>query len=150
VKLETTPRETAHESVAADFDEGTAVLSNFAAALAGRAVRPDWTDLTRDFEIVEACQRSVQKRRTIDLHFETTSERTEFKSQMAAIGCALLIVTFLACLGYLLLGSLFAVNETVMRVLRLLIFLPLAVFLVLQFLLFLARPASSDQSPSNS
>jgi len=147
VTLERMPEGISPETVPAGFDEGAAILKVLEAALAGEAVRPDWTDLTRDIDIMAACQRSVDSRRTIDLHFERTSERTLFKSQMTAIGCALLIVTFLASLGFLILGSLFDVNETVMRVLRFIIFLPLGIFLLLQLLLVLARPASSDPSP---
>ena len=68
-------------------------------------VRPDWTDLTRDFEVLDAVRRSLARRRTIDLHFETTSERSLFKTQMTAIGCGVLLLTLFAFVGVLFLGS---------------------------------------------
>ncbi len=49
-----------------------------------------WTDFTRSHEIVDSHRRSIKRRRTIDMHFETLSERSQFKTQMAAIGCGVL------------------------------------------------------------
>ncbi len=68
-------------------------------------VRPDWADLTRDFEVLDAVRRSLARRRTIDLHFETTSERSLFKTQMTAIGCGVLLLTLFAFVLVLFLGS---------------------------------------------
>jgi hypothetical protein len=49
--------------------------------------------------------RSLKRRRTIDLHFESTSERSQFKTQMTAIGCGVLTWSLLGtCLG-LVIGS---------------------------------------------
>lgn len=128
----------------APAEPGDALLARFEAAAAGRSVRPDWTDLTRAFEIVEAGHRSVRRRRTIDLHFETTSERSLFKTQMTALGCGLLSVTLAAVVLLLLLGSVFDVPAAVMRVARIAVFVPLVLFLVLQLLLFLARPPANS------
>lgn len=132
------------DASAGNWNIGAAVLDRFDAALAGNDVRPDWTDLTRALEIVEGVHRSVRRRRTIDLHFETTSERGQFKTQMTALGCGLLVLTLLAVLVLLMIGALFEVNETVMRILRIAVFLPLVAFLLLQLLVFVARPSSED------
>ncbi len=51
---------------------------------------PSWMDLVRVVDLVEAVNRSARRRRTIDLHFESTSERSQFKTQMTTIGCAVL------------------------------------------------------------
>ncbi len=64
-----------------------------------------WTDLTRAFETVEATAASLRRRRTIDMHFEATSERAIFKSHMAASGCGLLLLTLFSLIAFLLLGA---------------------------------------------
>jgi predicted dehydrogenase len=77
----------------------------------GRCVNPlgpiidEWAELTRSFETVEATHGSLRRRRTVDLHFETTSERSIFKSQMTAGGCGLLILTLFGLFAFLLLGA---------------------------------------------
>lgn len=137
----------------------------------------EWSDVTQCFETVEATQRSVTRRRTIELHFEPMSERAIFKTQMTAIGCGLLVATLFLLLCYLGLASLVGPEPTthdfhrpdeigsihssdnqpqrptwilhILAVLRLLIFAPLFIFLIAQVLLVLTRPASREQSPSN-
>ena len=77
----------------------------------GRCVNPlgpivdEWAELTRSFETVEATHGSLRRRRTVDLHFETTSERSIFKSQMTAAGCGLLMLTLFGLFAFLLLGA---------------------------------------------
>lgn len=112
-----------------------------------------WTDFTRSHEIVDAHRRSIRRRRTIDLHFETLSERSQFKTQMAAMGCGVLTYTMFGLVAYLVVANAFAPGdeapaEQVDRF-RLLCnigfvvwILPLVLFLASQFLLGLARPAA--------
>lgn len=85
---------------------GPPMLKRVEQALAGEPAQPDWTDATRTFEIVEGTHRSVARRRTIDLHFETTSERSIFKTQMTAIGCGVLVFTLIALVAFLIIGTL--------------------------------------------
>jgi hypothetical protein len=87
-------------------DDGQVLLDVIERGLSGPDERPDWTDLTRDFEILDAVRRSLARRRTIDLHFETTSERSLFKTQMTAIGCGVLMMTLFAVITLLVMGSL--------------------------------------------
>ncbi|HUG91274.1 MAG TPA: hypothetical protein VML55_10595 [Planctomycetaceae bacterium] len=166
-------------------ETGARMLEHVEAGLSGRDVSPDWTDVARAFEIVEAGHRSIARRRTIDLHFETTSERSLFKTQMTALGCGLLSITLFGVIALLLLGAVFRGGrdeqelrrlldagwtpeaiaadpdrlpgcnvgqireliarveraDTVMRIARVVVFLPLFVFLVLQLLVFVARPS---------
>ncbi len=89
-----------------DPTKSVALITHLERAIQGDSVRPNWTDLTRDFEIVEATHRSIARRRTIDLHFETTSERSVFKSQMTVAGCGLLVLTLFSLLGLLAAGAL--------------------------------------------
>jgi hypothetical protein len=86
-------------------DAGPLLLEFIEQRLTNPRERPDWTDLTRDFEVLDAVRRSLARRRTIDLHFETTSERSLFKTQMTAIGCGVLLLTLFAVIGLLVLGS---------------------------------------------
>ena len=64
-----------------------------------------WASMTRSFETVEATHTSLRRRRTIDLYFETTSERSIFKSQMTAFGCGLVMLTLFSLVAFLLLGA---------------------------------------------
>src|SRR5262249_28757342 len=60
-----------------------------------------WGELARAIELVDAIERSARRRRTIDVHFDTPSERGIFKTQMTAIGCSLLVLTLVAVVVYL-------------------------------------------------
>ena len=64
-----------------------------------------WQDVARAFEILEAAERSLRRRRTIDLHFETTSERSQFKTHMATIGCGVILWTMFGIIGLLFAGA---------------------------------------------
>jgi predicted dehydrogenase len=139
-------REATTETLAADFGPG--VLAQFEAAKDQAAIRPDWEDLVRAFELVEAAHRSRVRRRTIDLYFDTPSERSNFKTQMTAIGCGVLMFTLLGMLLTLALGA--AANEFglpagVMKIARLAVFAPLLVFLAMQLLLLVAKPSASGR-----
>ncbi len=87
-------------------DTDTLLLRRFEHAMRGEAVSPDWTSAVHLFETVDATHRSIKRRRTIDLHFETTSERSIFKTQMTAIGCGLLLLTLFGLIALLTLGAL--------------------------------------------
>lgn len=130
-------RETASEKIGEMIQP---VLEKFSRVCAGESQRQDWTDMTRAFELLDAVERSVRRRRTIDLHFEAPSERSLFKTQMTALGCGLLTATLFAVVLFLIVAAAFDLNETVKQVLRVLIFAPLGLFLALQLLLFVAKP----------
>ncbi|HUY32753.1 MAG TPA: hypothetical protein VMV69_08220 [Pirellulales bacterium] len=66
-------------------------LARFADAVAGRPVQPDWLSASRTMELADAVEHSLQRGRTIDLHYETPSEQSTFKGLMAGVGCFLLI-----------------------------------------------------------
>ncbi len=89
-----------------DFAPSEILLSRFELAASGESFVRDWTDLTRAFEILDAAHRSVKRRRTIDLFFETTSERSIFKTQMTALGCGLMSFTLFAVLLLLFVAAL--------------------------------------------
>ncbi|MGE3317528.1 MAG: hypothetical protein AB7O26_20635 [Planctomycetaceae bacterium] len=92
-------------------DRAAAILGHFKRARELPATAREWTDIVRDMEIVEATHRSVRRRRTIDLHFESTSERSLFKTQMTAIGCGVLTFTLLAVVALLISTPLLDVRD---------------------------------------
>jgi predicted dehydrogenase len=101
-----------------------------------------WNELACAVELIDAAERSVRRRRTIDVHFETPSERGLFKTQMTAAGCSLLMVTFVAVVMYLVLEASFELPQFLRKLLVVLIFVPLGIFLLLQLLYFVTRPAA--------
>lgn len=107
---------------------------------------PDWSAAVTAYELLDAVDQSLERRRTVEVHREPVSERVIFKSQMAAWGCGLLLATLALLLGYLALASLVPLPRNVLIVLRVLVFAPLFVFLLAQLLLPLARPAASPGS----
>ena len=129
---------------------GTNLLAALVTHLEGQdqtttASSEPWGDLVQCFETVEATHRSVRRKRTIELHFEPMSERAIFKTQMTAIGCGLLVATFLMTLVYLGIASVVPLPSRVLITLRMLVFAPLVLFLAAQILLPLTRPASKDR-----
>ncbi len=105
-----------------------------------------WDDAVEVFEWTDAVARSLQRRRAIELHTEPISERTIFKTQMAAMGCAVLMGTLLLSLVYLAVASIVPLPESVLRVARILVFAPLFLFLAAQLLYPLTR-APRGRSP---
>lgn len=133
-----------------------------------------WGDFTRAYEVLEGVERSIRRRRTIDLEFELPSEQSQFKTHMSAVGCSLLVLTLLAVVAYLVIAQAFfpvprelrdskvmesltpqeqevsrqqlESRQRVQRIVLSVIFLPLGIFLVLQLLLFVTRPAGKPQS----
>ena len=84
----------------------TRLIESFVAACRhDQAAQPDWPEAVRVFDVLDAARRSLRRRRTIDLHFETLSERSQFKTQMTAMGCGLLLLTLFLMLCLLGLGS---------------------------------------------
>jgi hypothetical protein len=131
------------ETISADW--GRPMLDLFLRKTKGEDAPSDWTDFVRAFEIIEAAHRSVRRKRTIELHFEAHSERSTFKTQMTAFGCALFGVTLLGGVSLLIAGQ-FGLPEGIMRIARGLLLAPLGVFLLLQLLLLIARPARDDSA----
>jgi predicted dehydrogenase len=81
----------------------------------GDQAASNWRDLVRNFEIQEAMQRSLRRRRTIDLQFETTSERSQFKTYMATIGCGVVLWTMLGIIALLLAGAVLDPRDRMQR-----------------------------------
>jgi hypothetical protein len=93
------------------FDEGEAVLASLTAGENPTPRAARWSDLIRAFEVVDGARSSVRRRRAIDLHLETTSERNLFKSHMTAAGCLMLTFTLVGVVFLLLVMPLFDVRS---------------------------------------
>ena len=109
--------ESASESASALIDDGSRVGESQLAALdqSLEDSATHWAEMTRAFETVEATHTSLRRRRTIDLFFETTSERSIFKSQMTAVGCGLIMLTLFGLVAFLLLGAFVDSNSRLQR-----------------------------------
>lgn len=103
-----------------------------------------WDQAVVCYEWVDGVTRSLERRRAVELHVEPVSERLIFKTQMAALGCFVLMGTLVCGLGYLLLAAVVPLPEPVLRVLRVLVFAPLFLFLLAQLLLPLTRSAQRE------
>lgn len=102
-----------------------------------------WDDAVSVWEWQDGSVRSLARRRSIELHGEVLSERTIFKTQMAAVGCLLLIVTFLLSLVYLAVAAMVPLPVWLLHTLRIVLFAPLFLFVLAQFLLPLTRSSQS-------
>jgi len=145
----------ASPSESLEFNWGLAVINDFTQGIsgdvtAGVAVSEGWAnELYRAFDLLEGTHRSLRRRRTVDLYFDTPSERGNFKSMMTAIGCSLLLLTILTILLGLGAGAIakdLKLPPVVMQVVRVLVFAPLFLFLILQLGVFLAKPAAGAES----
>ncbi|RMG38641.1 MAG: hypothetical protein D6725_06800 [Planctomycetota bacterium] len=105
----------------ADADlRGRRILTRFAALSAARDrdpafVEQTWQHAVRAFEVAWAAERSLRRGRAVELHFDTASERSQFKSQMTAVGCSLLFLTLVLLVGALLIAPLIDPRSTLER-----------------------------------
>jgi hypothetical protein len=98
--------------------------------------------LSASLELVDAVEKSLRRRRTVDVYFDTGSERGVFKSQMTAMGCGVLTWMMLGMIGFLIVARLTSLPPAVLSVLRTLWIAPLVLFLAAQLLLPLTRSRS--------
>lgn len=96
-------------------------------------------------ELAEAVSKSLRRRRTVDVHFDSGSEKGVFKSQMTAMGCGVLTFMMLGMVAYLIVAQLVPLPDTVLYILRILWITPLVLFLIAQVLLPLARDRGSRE-----
>lgn len=106
-----------------------------------------WSDAVRAAELLDASERSLKRRRTIEIHWDRLSERALFKTQMAAIGCGVLFLTLALFVILSLIDGVVRFPPNVRNILRLALFLPAAIFLGVQLLLPLSR-TSGDSPPA--
>jgi len=96
-------------------------------------------------ELAEGVTRSLKRRRTVDVHFDSGSERGVFKSQMTAIGCGVLTFMMFGMVAYLVVAQLTDLPDWVLHLGRILWIAPLVIFLLCQMLLPIARDRASEK-----
>ena len=130
-------------------------FERFAAAAAEtnaerRAAASTWEAATRAMEVVDAVELSLQKGRTIEVFQQQLTEQLAFRGTMAALGCGLLLIAFLAVFVVALLGGAEGVvaSRQIAPGWPLVLLAVLAFFLLLQAIPMLAqkpKPTGADQ-----
>jgi hypothetical protein len=92
---------------------GKSLLEQFEKSVEKNKPEPAWPDLTYCYELLLGSHRSIKRSRTIEVHHDTTSERSQFKTQMTAIGCGLLLFTLGLMIGLMILGNILDPRETI-------------------------------------
>jgi hypothetical protein len=127
------------------IDPAIAAVKRFAASLVPPVSHAaeslsTWSAATRAMEVVDAVELSLQKGRTIEVFQQQLTERLAFRGTMAALGCGLLLIAFLAVVIIAILGGAEGiVREKMMPSWPLLLLAVLAFFLCLQAVPLLAQ-----------
>ncbi len=128
------------------IEEAAPVLNRIASVCASRELCGKWMDaFSVTLELSEAVNKSLRRRRTVDVHFDSGSEKGVFKSQMTAMGCGILTFMMFGMVAYLILAQLVKLPDIVLHILRVLWIAPLVLFLIAQALLPLARDRSNRE-----
>lgn len=129
------------------YDYGPSILAEFQTGLTA-ADSGKWADdLNRIFDLLEGVHRSLRRRRTVELYFDTPSERSNFKTQMTAVGCGVLmltLVTIVMGLGAGIVATELKLPPVFMQIIRVLVFAPLFIFLLLQVGIVLSKPSAGN------
>lgn len=128
------------------IDAAGSVLNRIATVCESRELCGKWMDgFSITLELAEAVSKSLRRRRTVDVHFDSGSEKGVFKSQMTAMGCGILTFMMFGMVAYLILAQLVELPDIVLHILRVLWIAPLILFLIAQTLLPLARDRSTRE-----
>lgn len=128
------------------IEEAGSVLKRIASVCESRELCGKWMDgFSVTLELAEAVSKSLRRRRTVDVHFDSGSEKGVFKSQMTAMGCGILTFMMFGMVAYLILAQLVELPDLVLHILRVLWIAPLILFLIAQTLLPLARDRSTRE-----
>ena len=90
-------------------------------------------------EMAAGLQKSLRRRRTVDVYFDGISERSAFKTQMTAIGCGVLTYVIFGMVGFLIMAKLTDLPPLMLQIARIVWIAPVVLFLLAQLLLPLAR-----------
>ena len=106
----------------------------------------EWMEaFSTSMELADAMDKSLRRRRTVDVYFDSGSERGVFKSQMTAIGCAVLSWTLFGMVAFLVIAQVADLPPIVLYAGRALWILPVVLFLTAQLLLPLTRDRGSHK-----
>jgi hypothetical protein len=108
-----------------------------------------WPAATRTMEVVDAVELSLQKGRTIEVYQQQLTERLAFRGTMAALGCGLLLVSFLAIIAVTFLGGAEGmIRQRLIPAWPAVLLAVLAFFLLLQAVPLLVQKSHADAKES--
>jgi len=134
-----------------NFDSGAAAIEQLQAALAAPTAASEWGAICHDLDVVERVDKSLRRKRTIELCRDAQTEEGTFKSLMSASGCVVLAAALLLLVVF---GAADMIHMSLIDTeavadaargersslwLRLWPVYPLAAFLLFQLLLLVAR-----------
>lgn len=109
-----------------------------------------WSAATRDMEVIDAVELSLQKGRTIEVFQQQLTEQLAFRGTMAALGCGLLLVAFFGVIAVALLGGAEGViRQRIAPAWPLVLLAVLAFFLLLQAVPLLAQKSRNAGDASS-
>ncbi|MEX0818457.1 MAG: hypothetical protein WD070_02655 [Pirellulaceae bacterium] len=145
----------------APYDAALAILDRLQPTIAQPESPAAWEAICHDLDATEQIERSLRRKRTIELRRDAQNEEGAFKGIMSAGGCVVLLLALFLLMVFAVVegvrmplidaGALREEGEAVPRMhvlLRLWPVYPLAAFLLLQLLVFFAKKpkASSGES----
>lgn len=131
------------------MDPAASILPEIVRLTGDRGACDRWLDdFSATMELQDAVDKSLRRRRTVDVYFDSGSERGVFKSQMAAMGCGVLMWMIFGMIAFLLVARLTTLSREMLLVARALWIAPLVIFLVAQLLLPVTRSRSGNRPPS--
>lgn len=142
-------------------DDGSAVIEQLQRAIAKPGSPSDWEAICHDLDAAEQIERSLRRKRTIELRRDAQNEEGAFKGIMSAGGCVVLILVFFVLIVFAIFEGFRmpmidaeAVRESGEAVPRMHVLLrlwpvyPLVAFLLLQLLVFVAKKPRSGDNPN--
>ena len=151
-QLETVSDDRKEEQLQEAFTPARFAIERLTTAIAERsserrAATSTWEAATRDMEVVDAIELSLQKGRTMEVFQQQLTERLAFRGTMAAIGCGLLLLAFFAVVGVAMIGGTEgALRQRLAPAWPLLLLAVLAFFLLLQAVPMLAQKRRTNES----
>jgi hypothetical protein len=156
-QIETNERDNQQTDAVAPYDPARAALQRLSSTISSAQTTPDriaastWDSATRAMEVVDAAELSLQKGRTIEVFQQQLTERLAFRGTMAAMGCALLLVSFFALVLVGMIGGVEGLERKHLVASWSIILLALlAFFLFLQAVPFLAGKSNRDRGEPQS
>ncbi len=143
-------------------DDGSAAIEQLQRAIATPGFPSDWEAICHDLDATEQIERSLRRKRTIELRRDAQNEEGAFKGIMSAGGCVVLMLAFFLLIVFAVVEgfrmplidaeALRESGEEIPRMhvlLRLWPVYPLIAFLLLQLLVFIAKKPMprSEETP---
>ncbi|MBP87959.1 MAG: hypothetical protein CMJ64_14750 [Planctomycetaceae bacterium] len=133
-------------------DEFACLIDQLECSVASRGTESDWEGICHDLEVVEQTERSLKRKRTIELRRDSQTEEGTFKGLMSAGSCLMLLLVLFGFFVFAVVEGFRmpvidydALREQSQPAPRANLFLrlwpvyPLAAFLLMQLLLFVAK-----------